>query len=282
MNRNEDLSENLNYTVPELPVLTSDEHLSELPTFRELMHWHDDFEFILVTRGVLDFDVNGEILHIRQNEGLFVNSGRLHYGYSENKEEVLFELVIVSPDLIRNVYNTGTLDAISSTGNVNYLLFHRNKLLWSLLDRMHIINMRRDDNYQLELQSETCLLVKELYSLCGDTVHNESEGMAVMKQMLNFINEHYPEKITVSDIASSAMICRNQCFKLFQQLMKMTPQQYLTQYRISKSIELMETVKGFADIASSCGFCSQSHYIKVFRQLYGMTPKQYYTNRAGG
>ena len=77
MNRNDDLSENLNYTAPELPILTSDEHLSELPTYRELMHWHDDYEFILVTKGVLDFDVNGETLHIRQNEGLFVNSGRL-------------------------------------------------------------------------------------------------------------------------------------------------------------------------------------------------------------
>lgn len=117
MNRNEDLSENLNYTAPELPILTSDEHLSELPTFRELMHWHDDYEFILVTKGVLDFDVNGEILHIKQNEVLFVNSGRLHFGYSEKKEEVLFELVIVSPELIRNEFNTAALDSVSSQSN---------------------------------------------------------------------------------------------------------------------------------------------------------------------
>ena len=97
---------------------------------------------------------------------------------------------------------------------------------------MHIINMKRDRNYQLELQSVACLLVKELYALCGDTVQKESEEMTVMKQMLNFIQAHFAEKLTVSDIAGSAMICRNQCFKLFQQFMKMTPQQYLTQYRI--------------------------------------------------
>ena len=183
--------------------------------------------------------------------------------------------MIVSPELIRNAFNTAVLDAVSSQSNVNYLLFHKNMLLWSLLDRMHIINMKRDKNYQLELQSEACLLVKELYALCGDNVQNEPEEMAVMKQMLNFIQEHYAEKITVSDIAGSSMICRNQCFKLFQQFMKMTPQQYLTQYRINQSIELMGTVKGFADIAEACGFCSQSHYTKAFRALYGMTPKQY-------
>lgn len=275
MNRNDDLSENLNYTAPELPILTSDEHLSELPTYRELMHWHNDYEFILVTKGTLDFDVNGEILHIKPNEGIFVNSGRLHYGYSEDKREVLFELVIVSPELIRNDFNSSVLDKISSQSNVNYLMFHKNMLLWLLLDRIHLINMRRDKNYLLELQSELCLLVRELSILCTHTGINESDEMSAMKQMLHFIQDHYTEKITVSDIASSAMICRNQCFRLFQQLMKMTPQQYLTRYRINKSIEIMNSRNGFAEIAQSCGFCSQSHYTKAFKALYGMTPKQY-------
>ncbi|MBR2086960.1 MAG: helix-turn-helix transcriptional regulator [Oscillospiraceae bacterium] len=278
MNRNDDLSENLNYTTPELPILTSDEHLSELPTYRELMHWHDDYEFILVTKGVLDFDVNGETLHIRQNEGLFVNSGRLHFGYSEKKEEVLFELVIVSPELIRNVFNSAVLDTISSPRNVNYLLFHKNMLLWTLLERIHNINMKRDAHYSLELQAELCLLVRELITLCGETKHSESDDMAAVKKMLFYIQEHYAEKLTVSDIAASAMICRNHCFKLFQDVMKMTPQQYLMQFRINKSIELMNTVNSMAEIAHLCGFCSQSHYSKAFKSVYGIAPKQYMKN----
>ena len=57
MNRNEDLSENVNYTSKELPVLTSDEHLSELATYRELMHWHPDYEFLLIKDGVMDLGV---------------------------------------------------------------------------------------------------------------------------------------------------------------------------------------------------------------------------------
>lgn len=57
MNRNDDLSENVNYTTNELPVLTSDEHLSELATYRVLMHWHPDYEFLLIKDGVLDFEV---------------------------------------------------------------------------------------------------------------------------------------------------------------------------------------------------------------------------------
>lgn len=80
MNRNKDLSENVNYTSKDLPVLTSHEHLSELAAFRELMHWHPDYEFLLVKDGILDFDVKGKILHIKPNQGLFVNSERMHFG----------------------------------------------------------------------------------------------------------------------------------------------------------------------------------------------------------
>ena len=59
----------------------------------------------------------------------------------------------------------------------------------------------------------------------------------------------------------------------------MTPQQYLTQYRINQSIEMMKNEKiSMADIAQSCGFCSQSHYTKAFKSLYGITPKQFQKN----
>lgn len=275
MNRNEDLSENLNYTASGLPILTSNEDMSDLaPSYRELVHWHEDLEFILVTKGTLDFDVNGEILHIQSNQGLFVNSGRLHYGYSEKMQEVLFKLIIISPDVIRNCFNFKAINDIVSPHNTNYRLFHKNMLIWTLLERIHIINQEQEQNYIFDLQAEICLLMKELSIMCSSSDKNESKDTTAMKQMLSFIQKHYQEKITISDIAASAMICRNQCFKIFQQ-MQITPQQYLIQYRINQSLELLKRNINISDIAQLCGFCSQSHYTKSFKSIYGVTPKQY-------
>ena len=144
MDRNEDYSENVNYTSRDIPVLTSDEHLSELATFRELMHWHPDYEFLLVKDGILDFYVNGEILHIKPGQGLFVNSERMHYGYSEEKKEVLFDLVIISPEMIRNPFNTEVLDALSSAENADYLLFHSNMMIWPMLKRIMLIDNKHE------------------------------------------------------------------------------------------------------------------------------------------
>lgn len=279
MDRNADFSENLNYTSNGLPVLTSDEHLSELATYRELMHWHPDYEFLLVKDGVLDFDVNGEILHIRPNQGLFVNSERMHFGYSEEKQEVLFELVIISPEMIRNAFNSEMLDQLSSTANADYLLFHSNMLIWSLLKRIFLVEQKHEQDYQLELQSEICLLVKELRSLCTERSEQKPKELSLIKEMIHFIQEHYAEKISVADIAASAMVNRNQCFQLFQETMGVSPQQYLEQYRINMSIELMSVKDNMAEIAQACGFCSQSYYTKVFKEYYRMTPLQFKKNR---
>ncbi|HRR77089.1 MAG TPA: AraC family transcriptional regulator [Ruminococcus sp.] len=275
MNRNDDYSENVNYTSKGLPILTSDEHLSELATYRELMHWHPDYEFLLVKDGVLDFDVNGEILHIKPNQGLFVNSERMHFGYSEKKKEVLFELVIISPDMIRNAFNSDVLDQLNSPENADYLIFHSNMLIWSLLKRIFLVEQKHEKDYQLVLQSEICLLVKELLSLCTKSRGQQSKELSLVKKMIHFIQEHYVDKISVADIAASAMINRNQCFQLFQETMRVSPQQYLEQYRINMSIELMSQKDNFADIAQACGFCSQSYYTKVFKEYYRMTPLQF-------
>lgn len=278
MNRNEDLSENLSYISPELPILTSFEDMSDLPTRRELIHWHDDFEFILVTLGCIDFYVNGKTIHLKQNQGIFINSGRLHYGFTESINDVNFKLVIISPELARNAYNSRIIEDLNSTRNADYLRFHSNRLIWSVLDQICNINKKQEENYLLELQSEICLLIKELSALCTNTDINESSDVAAIKKMLYFLQEHFSEKISVADIAAAGLISRNQCFKLFQQTMQMTPQQYLMQYRIDKSIDMMRSGMSLADTALSCGFCSQSHYTKAFRALYEMTPKQYLTN----
>ena len=275
MDRNEDYSENVNYTSREIPVLTSDEHLSELATFRELMHWHPDYEFLLVKEGILDFYVNGEILHIKPGQGLFVNSERMHYGYSEKKKEVLFDLVIISPEMIRNPFNTEVLDALSSAENADYLLFHSNMMIWPMLKRIMLIDNKHETDYQLEIQSETCLLVKELSSLCSGSSLHVSDDLLTVRKMISFIHEHFSEKISVADIALSALVNRNQCFRLFQNTMHISPQQYLEQYRISQSIEMMSVKENMSEIAQSCGFCSQSYYTKIFKEYYRMTPMQF-------
>lgn len=58
--------------------------LSQYPEYRAPSHWHDDIEFICVLSGGMKYNVNGEIVNLKKGEGIFVNSGQMHSGFSDN------------------------------------------------------------------------------------------------------------------------------------------------------------------------------------------------------
>ena len=64
--------------------------LSQYPEYRAPSHWHDDIEFICVLSGGMKYNVNGEIVNLKKGEGIFVNSGQMHSGFSDNGQECGF------------------------------------------------------------------------------------------------------------------------------------------------------------------------------------------------
>lgn len=97
-----------------------------------------------------------------------------------------------------------------------------------------------------------------------------------MKQLLSFIHAHYSEHININDIAKSAAISRTECFRCFHAILKKSPIEYLTEYRLSMAAMLLaDASRPLSDIPASCGFNSQSYFGKLFREQSGLTPKKY-------
>lgn len=61
-----------------------------------------------------------------------------------------------------------------------------------------------------------------------------------------------------------------------KKITRQTISDYLRQYRIHRSLELLtESDISISQIAQCCGFSNQSYYTKEFRRVTGTTPKQY-------
>jgi AraC-like DNA-binding protein len=55
-----------------------------------------------------------------------------------------------------------------------------------------------------------------------------------------------------------------------------TPNQYLTNYRIEKRMELhIDSALSITDIALQCGFNSSSYFTEIFHKVFGSTPSDY-------
>lgn len=94
-----DLSEQIHYNIPDLQLYVQRDCLSRYG-YAAACHRHPDLEFILVLDGIMDFYINGEIVHLTSDCGVFVNSSRLHYCFSNGKKECNFIAVVIHPALL--------------------------------------------------------------------------------------------------------------------------------------------------------------------------------------
>ena len=93
-----------------------------------------------------------------------------------------------------------------------------------------------------------------------------------IKEILSYIREHFTEKITLDEIAKHLHLSTNECCRFFKKNMNCTLFEYITEYRLSKSMELLEhTDLPVSQIAYESCFGS-SYFIEKFRKNVGMTP----------
>lgn len=95
-------------------------------------------------------------------------------------------------------------------------------------------------------------------------------------RMIEYLRSNYAEKFSLSDMAKAQSVSRGECCRFFKKMMGMTISDYLLEYRIAKSIELLESGHGcITDIAHAVGFHSASNFTALFKQKTGVTPSEY-------
>jgi len=97
-----------------------------------------------------------------------------------------------------------------------------------------------------------------------------------VKKACLYIEDHYPDSITVSDIAFHTGLDRTYLYRLFRQYAGCAPSKYLMNFRLEKAAEMLENHDlSIAEIAGCVGFCDTPHFYKAFSAKYGMPPKKY-------
>ncbi|MBE6788045.1 MAG: AraC family transcriptional regulator [Ruminococcaceae bacterium] len=103
-----------------------------------------------------------------------------------------------------------------------------------------------------------------------------SSGRIYVKNAVKFIQYNFANNIDVSDIADHVGLSRSHLYRIFVRHLSLSPNEYLTQYRINQACILLRTSGlSVGEIASSVGFDDQLYFSRVFKKLKGVPPSQY-------
>lgn len=97
-----------------------------------------------------------------------------------------------------------------------------------------------------------------------------------VRRAVEFIQRNYCNPVKVTDVAEYVCINRSYLYTLFEKSLGMSPQQFLTTYRLTKAAEmLMIPDLPVESIALSCGYQDPLTFTKAFRQMKGLSPSGY-------
>ena len=97
-----------------------------------------------------------------------------------------------------------------------------------------------------------------------------------MERAVTYIRNRYSSDIKVADIAGYLCVNRSYLYKLFKNTLNMSPQEFLTEVRISRAKELLKTTKlSIEHVALSCGYRDTLVFSKAFKRNTGCVPREY-------
>ncbi len=251
-------------------------------------HWHEEFEYAIVTAGEPDILVENSRIRLHPGEGIFINAQALHAVETlpmapGNLHSAVFHPRLVGGNL-DSIFWQKLVQPMVRDSALRYVIL-RPEVTWQRQVLMCFASAwqamaQETEDYENLVRYQLSKALRLLNQNCPIIAQSPSEQERVdadrIRGMLAFIDAHYTEDLTIDAIAGSISVSASVCLRCFRQILGTTPIQYVKQLRLEKAGELLQnTAKTAREIALDCGFNDVSYFTKSFREKTGMTPRAY-------
>lgn len=273
------------------PLLVSYERLSYFETGSFLWHWHPEIELTLIQEGEIAYQVNDSLYCLREGEGLFCNSNMLHTGHREGTEDCHYLSVTFHPRLLygyssslmmskymENILKNPALASIHLKPEADW----QGRILKYIREIM-ILHETRPSSMELQMQILLLEIWREIYENVDSeelTYPENDRDMERIRKLIGYMQSHYSENITLETLAEQIHLCKSESCRLFKHYMNETMFDYLLNFRVEKSLELLRSTSlDITQIAGMVGFVTPGYYSRIFKRKMGCTPGEYRRSR---
>ncbi|MCI7812924.1 MAG: AraC family transcriptional regulator [Lachnospiraceae bacterium] len=252
-------------------------------------HWHNDMEVILVGQGEVEIGLENGAVRLYQGQGFFVNANVLHACKDINPPNCCLNSIVFHPRFIggspESVFWERYLNPLLCNTALKGVVFDKSQSWHQDVIRAIEIAWQscasESFGYEFQMWNSLSKMILELvlhqppHSTYPPTEKSLRDSERI-KCMLQYIQNHLEEELTIEQIAKSAMIGKSECLRCFQNTIGTPPMHYVRQLRIQKASQLLkETDWKISEIGEKCGFLDMSYFAKSFHMEHGCTPGEY-------
>ena len=253
----------------------------------EEIHDHDFVEVVFIIEGAGRHYINGEEFTVKAGDLLFINYGCTHAFALDGKPLIAYNLMIRVDYFTRNMIREDNLFyilALTSFEKIQHELKDKGPLVsFEYGEREDIFNLFKNIETEVNGNEVGKSLILDSYInvlLCKIFrkifVENEEKNSLIPQDILDYINEHFNEKITLSDLSQRCFYNPAYFSRLFKKTFNMSFTDYLMDLRLKRCAELLRNTDYTIDkVIKECGFSDRNTFYERFKNKYGCTPSEY-------
>ncbi len=239
------------------------------------LHWHDRVELLLIKQGSMEIRFGDEIQAVTQGNLAIINTRQPHKGVA-GPQGVLYQVLMFEPRAFEN--STPASQRYIAPILQNQTPFchvtHHEEVLRTV---SQIVQLHEDPHTNpLQIIGLTYYLLGLFSRHCQGVTRVTTQEDAQFKPVLEYINEHFTEKISTRTLShmfgyDEAYFCRR-----FKRATGITVMKYIQILRLEHAQQLLKKKdRNIGDIAVLCGFSDIYYFTRCFSKHFGVAPNEF-------
>jgi AraC-like DNA-binding protein len=254
-----------------------------------ILHSHADFsELVIILEGSAVHIVENEKFYISKGD-VFVISDETVHGYEAAENFCLCNIMFRRDEVFAKSYDLWKLAGfhalfiIEPYMSKGHTFQSRLKLTLTQLEQLkeQLDSMIQEykgkmDGRRTFLLSSFTLIVLGLSRQYKVDTNMVKQPFIHLANAIAYLENHYIEALSVELLANQANLSPRHFSRLFREVYKESPGNYLLKYRLQKAIDMLNNCDfTIAEIAYRSGFNDSNYFSRQFQKHMGYSPRQY-------
>lgn len=249
------------------------------------VHQHDFYEVYYFIGGSVEYSVEGRTYELKSGDLLLINPLELHQPRIAPDQQDYERIVLwINKNYLSELcFNKTSLTRCFDSSQPDHTnLLRPTKIQQNYISAMltELISETSSDSYAVEIASEAILLrfLVELNRLTIDSssaLRKDEASSSIIPDVLEYINKHFCEKLTLSEIADEFFVSKYYLSHAFNNVVGTSVHRYIVLKRLIHAKQMLLSGIKSTTAATNCGFNDYAGFYRAFTAEYGVTPTEF-------
>ena len=231
------------------------------------LHWHSAIEFVFIFSGKLQFFLNNTTFFGEAGDLVIINSSIVH-SFIPIGDGVDYCFLVADDEF----FKTNNLYSQSTTFESKICTEEAKRLFTEIITEYEKADEYSNTAILSSLMALFIYLNRRHPKEVREAPLSEEKKLKMVRRVLNYLQEHYKEKLTIEDIADTHHFSKSYLSHTFKEITHYSLISYINLLRCQNARALLLSGASVSEAAAECGFSDISYFTRVFKNTLGILP----------